>query len=329
MIALYPLRFRPLFRRYLWGGRGLATSLGKHLPAGDDWAESWEIVDHGGDQSVIEYGALAGVALHEVVERYGQALLGEHFSGDGFPLLLKFLDAHQTLSVQVHPDDARAARLVPPASGKTEAWIVLEAEPESILYAGLKAGVGRNELATALREGRCAECLHAFQPSVGDCIYIPAGTVHALGRGLLVAEIQQSSDVTYRLFDWNRVGADGQPRALHIDQALDAIDYSRGPIGPQRPSAAEHPCVRRLVDGEKFILNRWTFDVPLALGGDGHCHVIAVLQGAAVVEREPSGTALRRGESMLLPAGAGRVEFRPIESVVLVDAHLPPSGQRP
>ena len=170
---------------------------------------------------------------------------------------------------------------------------------------GLKPGVDRQTLAAAIGQGRCQDCLHVFQPSPGDCIFLPAGTVHALGAGLLVAEIQQSSDVTYRLFDWNRLGPDGKPRPLHVEQGLDAVDFQRGPVGPQQPRPTERPQVSRLVECERFVLDRWEFDAPLPAGGDNRCHIIAVFEGAVRIEGDPSDAALPRGGTALLPAALG------------------------
>ncbi|MFM8890072.1 MAG: type I phosphomannose isomerase catalytic subunit, partial [Planctomycetia bacterium] len=213
---MHPLLLAPRYRRYLWGGRRFASVLGRPLPPGDDYAESWELVDHGDDQSVVAAGPLAGATLGDLVRTHGHELLGRHAPLSRFPLLFKFLDACRDLSVQVHPDDARAARLSPPDLGKTEAWYVIDAAPGSRIYAGLRPGTDRDALAAALRAGRCEEVLHSFEPRAGDCVFIPAGTVHAIGAGLVVAEIQESSDVTYRLFDWNRTGPDGRPRPLHL-----------------------------------------------------------------------------------------------------------------
>jgi mannose-6-phosphate isomerase len=323
MSSLYPLRFRPLLRRYVWGGRKLERVLGKPLPPGDDWAESWEICDREPNQSVVEFGPLAGSSLGDLVGRYGQELLGRHYPQPRFPLLLKFLDAARTLSVQVHPDDARAARLAPPDLGKTEAWVVLEAEPGSLVYAGLKPGVGREGLAAAIREGRCEDCLHVVRAAPGDCFFLAAGTVHALGAGLLVAEIQQSSDVTYRLYDWNRLGSDGHPRPLHVEQGLEAVDFSRGQIEPQQACSTERPEVERLVECDQFTLDRWHFDLPLTAGGDDRCHILAILAGGVRIEGDPAGTVLSRGGAVLLPAGCGRVSIRPQGGTVLLDAYLP------
>ena len=323
MVALYPFRFRPLLRRYIWGGRRLETSLGKPLPPGNDWAESWEICDRGPDQSAIEHGPLTGTTLGELVSTCGAELLGRHHPQPRFPLLLKFLDAARSLSVQVHPDDAQAAELDPPELGKTEAWIVLEAAPRSLLYAGLKPGVDRETLSAAIQQGRCEGCLHVCRPSLGDCFFLPAGTVHALGAGLLVAELQQSSDVTYRLFDWNRLGPDGRPRPLHIQDGLRAVDFNRGPIEPARPQPTARPQVQRLVKCDRFRWDRWQFDSPLAAGGDNRCHIIAVLDGAVQIEGDPCPGPLVHGGAALLPAGLGELKVTPQSPTVLVDAYLP------
>ena len=174
-----------------------------------------------------------------------------------------------------------------------------------------------------IHRGTCELCLHRFEPQVGDCIFIPAGTVHAIGAGLLVAEIQQASDMTYRLFDWNRVGPDGKPRALHVEPGLSAIDFGRGPVSPQQPKTTGNPRSSRLVECDKFVLDRWRLDEPCELGGDDRCHIIACLDGSAVIQHDPRGDALRKGETMLLPAAAGAVAVQPLAPTVLLDAFLP------
>ena len=307
MPALYPLQFRPIFRDYLWGGRRLETLLGKPLGEGEHFAESWEVVDHGKDQSVVENGPLAGTTLHELVEASGPQLLGRHAPQPRFPLLFKFLDAQKTLSVQVHPNDEQAARLDPPDLGKTEAWVVLAAESGSKIYAGLKRGFDREALAREVHRGTCELCLHAFEPLPGDCVFIPAGTVHALGAGLVVAEIQQASDTTYRLFDWNRVDArTGQPRELHVEQGLEVIDYDRGPVDPVEPRPTDRPGVERLVECDKFILDRWTLsDDRILVGGDGAFHLLAVIEGTAELDGPYIDGPLVTGRTVLVPAECG------------------------
>jgi mannose-6-phosphate isomerase len=316
MTMLYPLRFLPLYRRYIWGGRRLETVLEKRLPPGEDYAESWEVVDRQSDQSRVAAGPLAGATLGELLERFPVEILGQteveaqrrrgRPGRPHFPLLLKFLDAQRDLSVQVHPDDHRAAQLDPPDLGKTEAWVVVHAAPGACLYAGLKRGFDRAALEREVRRGTTPLCLQRFEPSSGDCFFIPAGTVHALGAGLVVAEIQQSSDTTYRLFDWNRVGADGRPRPLHIEAALDAIDYAAPPVAPCRPEPlADLPAdlpAERLVACDKFVLERWRVANRVEWGGDDRFRIVTVLEGSLTIAGDPAARPLGKGEAMLLPA---------------------------
>ena len=210
--------------------------------------------------------------------------------------------------------------MTPPDLGKTEAWVILAAEPQSRIYAGLKSGVDRAQLAAAIAEGTCERLLHHFQPRPGDCLFIPAGTVHALGDGLLVAEIQQSSDTTFRLFDWNRVGPDGHPRALHVEQALEVIDFQRGPISPQAPRRTDRPWASRLVECDKFTIDRWDFGRPQTIGGDQRFHIVCVLEGAVRIAGDPHADPLPKGSTALLPACLGEVQLTPQGNTVLLDA---------
>lgn len=308
MSVLYPMRFQPIFRRYLWGGRRLESELEKQLPPeGNDYAESWEIVDRQVDQSVVSNGELQGWTLGNLVEEYGKELLGKHHPQPQFPLLFKFLDCQQDLSVQVHPNDEQAARLNPPDLGKTEAWVILAAEPGSRFYAGFQPGVDQASFERALLSGTVEPLLHKVEPSAGDCVFIPAGTVHALGKGLLVAEIQQASDTTFRLFDWNRLGPDGRPRDLHLKQGLDVIDFGRGPVNPQSPVGTIDLETEQLIECEKFRLRRISFTKPHRIGGDERCHIIAVVQGAVRCEN----VVIKKGETMLLPACCGQSSLAP------------------
>ena len=322
MSTLLPLRFAPVLREYIWGGRRLAE-LGKPLRDGDHYAESWEIVDHGDDQSIVAHGPFAGSKLHDLVLSHGAALFGRHHPQRQFPLLFKFLDCQRTLSVQVHPNDEQAAKLDPPDLGKTEAWVVLAAEPGSRIYAGLKPGIDRATLERKLARGEVEACLHQFEPKVGDCVLIEAGTVHALGAGLLVAEIQQASDTTYRLFDWNRVDRDGKPRPLHIEEALDTIDYSRGPVDPRQPQPTEQPNVERLVSCDKFVLDRWRIRDGRRLVSENRFHILAVIEGQATLQSEKGAYKLRRGDTLLVVACCHEVEIEPQDSAVLLDIYLP------
>jgi mannose-6-phosphate isomerase len=329
-VVLPPLLLRPIYRRYLWGGRRFASIFGRDLPAGEDFAESWQLVDRGDEQSVVAAGPLAGQTLGRLVREQGQDLLGRHAGLAAFPLLFKFLDAARDLSVQVHPDDAVAARLEPPDLGKTEAWVVVDAAAGARIYAGLREGVDAAALAAALRGGRCDEVLHAFEPRAGDCVFIPAGTVHAIGAGLLVAEIQQSSDVTFRLFDWNRVGPDGRPRPLHVEQGLEAVTRF-GPVDPATPRSTADPAVTRLVECEYFILDRVTpAPAPAGravsrweVGGDDRCHFLAVLSGGLELDGRWQLPPLAAGDGMLLPAAAGRETVTAAPGTSLLRVTLP------
>lgn len=305
----------------MWGGgRRLAGLLKRPITHDEVFAETWEVCDHGEDQSVVDGGPLSGLTLHELVEKYGRQLLGN--AGDHFPLLLKYLDAAQNLSLQVHPNDTMAARLDPPDLGKTEAWYVIDAVPGSVIYAGLREGVDRETLAHAIEQGKCEECLHSFEARQGDCIFIPSGTVHALGAGVLVAEIQQSSDTTFRLFDWNRLGTDGQPRELHVERGLDAIDFARGPISPIRHPVSREDDSVVLVRSKQFNLERTMLMGPKKLGGGGRFHILTVVDGSVSIEGAHLHGNLGCGQTVLLPAEIAAVRCTPCLDAVILDAFV-------
>jgi mannose-6-phosphate isomerase len=315
-----PLRFRPLVKRALWGGRKLGDRLGKSLGAETDYAESWEIVDHGADQSVVIDGPAAGKTLSQLLQSHAAELLGRHAPQSRFPLLFKFLDCREKLSVQVHPNDAQGAKLSPPDLGKTEAWVVLGVEPGSVIYAGLKRGFDRAAFERELRNGTGDLCLHRFEPRVGDCLFLPAGVVHAPGGGILMAEIQQSSDVTFRLHDWNRIGADGKPRALHIEQALDVINYDYGPANPQRPQPTADRRVEQLVACDKFVLERIQLEAePYSLPSDDRFRILAACDGNAELDGRPFAV----GETALIPANCRGARLVGRSGATVLSAYLP------
>lgn len=304
MATLYPLRLKPVLKDYLWGGTGLATSLGKPIPEGETRAESWEAVDHPDGQSVVENGPLAGKTLGELAAAYSDELYGEGVEQERFPLLLKYLDANKTLSVQVHPNDAQGAELTPPDLGKTEAWLVVSALPGSLIYAGLREGVGLAELATALERGSCDKCLHSFEPKPGDCVFIPAGTVHALGAGLVIAEIQQASNTTFRLFDWNRLDKEGNSRPLHIEESLKVTDFGRGPVMPQVPEVLATGW-QRLVTCDKFIFDRFEFseaNQSAEVESNVGFRILTVVSGSVKVTADGEELLLEHGQTLLVPA---------------------------
>lgn len=318
--SLYPLRFRPVLRRLIWGGRRLGTVLGKPIGPEADYAESWEVADHEHGRSVVADGPLEGTDLRELIERRGAELLGPELAGVGqFPLLVKFLDAHDVLSVQVHPDDALARRLMDD-NGKTEAWVVLHAEPGSPIYAGLKAGVTAEAFAAAIDRGAVEPLLHRIAPRAGDCIFIPAGTVHAIGAGVMLAEVQQMSDATLRVFDWNRAGADGKARPLHVAQAMLAIDFGRGPVDPVRPRAEPIEGGRRehLAACRYFRLDRLRIEGPARVGSARRFTLLIGLEGGATVRSAGADCELQAGRTLLLPAGLGACELVPQGSATVL-----------
>jgi len=326
---MQPLFFRPIMKRIVWGGRRLGDLLGKPIGDGDDYAESWEVVDHGDCHSEVSGGVYGGLTLRQLLCDENEALLGRYAGLQRFPLLLKYLDCNRVLSVQVHPNDDYASKLPCPDLGKTEAWYIVDAAAGSKIYAGLKSGVDRPALEQAIRSGRTEEALHVIEPRVGQCIFIPAGTVHALGGGLVVAEIQQSSDTTFRLFDWNRVGADGQSRPLHIDQSLDVTDYSIGPIEPQVPQS-DPDGLKTLVQCDKFVLRQADLNpaAPHAqtvfVGGDHAPHIMTVVRGSVTIDDSDGYQATATvGQSALIPAASPRLRFNSQEPAVVLFAELP------
>ncbi len=323
MTPIEPLQFSPIFRSYLWGGDQLKKRLNKEVPGPGIWAESWEIVDHGKDQSIVCAGPWQGQALGELVTKFPLEILGAHASetNRSFPLLLKYLDCNSVLSVQVHPNDDYAQRMDKPDLGKTEAWYIVEAQPGAVLYAGLKPTVSKIDLQEAIRSGNTEECLHQITPKAGDCVFIPAGTVHALGSGLIVAEIQQASDTTFRLFDWNRVDAEGKSRPLHIEQALEVIDFDRGPIEPTQ-NLAEASQETTLVQCDKFRLIRLTAGTH-DVATSGSFAIVTVPQGSAEITTANGQFKLELGQSALLPAALKKasIEVQPGSTVLL--AQLP------
>ncbi len=311
---MQPLKFRPILKRMRWGGRRLGTLLGKPLGDGADYAESWEIADCGSDQTTVVGGPYQGWTLRQLVETHGTALLGLQSTADHFPLLVKFLDAHDRLSLQVHPDDEQAQQLGRGPRGKTEAWLVLFAEPGARIYVGLNAGVDRDTFAQSLAAGRVEECLHSYEARPGDCVLVPAGTVHTIGEGLVLAEIQQSSNLTFRIDDWGRLGADGKPRELHVDDALACIDFHRGPVNPvtpRRQSEGEQD-VEELVSCPYFELRRRALSTEWTLPDDERFRILMPVHGRITVRHNDWHQAIGPGDTLLIPACLEHVSVVPV-----------------
>jgi mannose-6-phosphate isomerase len=324
MDALYPLRFEPIFKPTIWGGHRLGELLNRSLPKTEPIGEAWVVSDQDASPSRVAEGPLQGMTLRQLMQRFGSRLVGPHVNGGRFPLLLKFLDARDTLSVQVHPDDRHTHLLPPGQRGKTEAWVVLHAEPSSRIYAGLKPGLGPDDLRRALRAGTVADCLGSFVPKPGDCFFLRAGTVHALGGGVVLFEVQQNSDVTYRFYDWDRIDAKtGQPRQLHIEESLACTDFAAGPCGPVEPTVENRGIRReRLVNCEHFTLTRLHGSRLFSVGATGRCHILIGLCGRAQLDGFSGSCALDPGDVLLLPAELGETSCRPSGPVTLLECEL-------
>lgn len=322
-MPLPPLRFHPFARPQIWGGRGL-TAWGKSLPAEGTYGESWELSGHPLHVSVVADGPHAGQSLNALVAKHPTELFGPGTAQREFPLLIKLLDCEELLSVQVHPSDQLAEAILGQPSGKTEAWIVLSARETARIYAGLKPGVDRPALERALDAGTVAECLHEFKPRVGDCLFIAAGTVHAMGGGLVLAEVQQTSDATFRLFDWNRRGPDGKPRALHRDESLRCINWSAGPVSPVTPQPLGELSTAG-VEGESLVrcpyfeIHRVSLTQRWTLPANGWWIGI-VTHGSLELTSEHADTSLklRAGETVLIPASCGATTWTPINGAARV-----------
>jgi mannose-6-phosphate isomerase len=320
--TLYPLRFEPIFKTALWGGDALRPMFGQP-PRSEPEGEAWVLSDQGDNSSRVLDGPLAGKTLRDLMAVKGRALVGDVNVVNGrFPLLLKFLDARQPLSVQVHPNDEQAKRLEPAGDGfgKTEAWLVLRSAADSLLYAGLRQGIGRAEFRDALRGGRLPDVMHAFAPRPGDCVFLNAGVIHAIGAGLMLFEVQQTSDITYRLYDWGRVDAKtGKPRQLHVEQALQCTDVDCGPCHPVVPTTMPGQDRERLVGCRYFSLNRIQSAKPFQVGAAGECRIVVVVTGRATVHHDGRQYPLHLGDVLLLPAAIGPGECVPDAAATVLE----------
>lgn len=325
-VLLYPLRFDPIYEYRPWGGRRLATVLGGTLPGDGPVGEAWILSDRDDHPSRAANGRLKGQTIAQLLTRFQKPLMGK-LSGKfrRFPLLLKFLDAREMVSVQVHPRDTDKDFLPPGESGKTEAWVVLEAEPVSRVCVGLKPGTAPGGLRRALAGGLVAGQLNCFTPRPGDGFFLPAGTVHTLGGGVVVFEVQQNSDVTFRLYDWERIDSvTGQPRLLQVEEGLACVDYSNAVTGPVDPIVEETAPVRRerLFECGQFGVWRVTADSPFFAGRENEPRVVVCLDGGGEIEQAASAWAFRKGEAWLLPAIAGACVFRPRGAATVLEIVL-------
>ncbi len=322
----YPLLFEPVLKDYIWGGRNL-EKLGRRLPPGKT-AESWEIAAHEDGTAVATNGHFAGKLLTEIHQELGLDLIGTNNAWaqerNKFPMLIKLLDANRPLSVQVHPDDDYALEHEGNELGKTEMWVVLHAEPEAAIIFGVKPGTTPANFRQAILDGNLEQYLHQVPVKAGDVVCVPAGSLHAILGGLIIAEIQQNSNTTYRVYDWNRVGADGLARPLHIDKALAVINFNQ--VEPELCQPAlihEADGVRRY----KLCRNRYfvTERVEMAAGAvfNGRCdgttlEIWGVIEGQAVI----NGVGLTAVRFTLLPAALGDFTVKAMNETSLLRSYV-------
>ncbi len=322
-----PILFHPILQTRRWGGDKLATQLGKTLPNRDEpFGESWEIVDRHDQQSKIANGAHAGKTIRELMESSSGEILGTKEEGAQFPFLIKFLDCQDDLSVQVHPNDEQAKTYHPSETGKTEAWIILDADPGSLLYAGFKPGTTPDQIRTAIQENRLQDLLKTYSAQLGDCFFIPAGTVHAIGAGLVVAEIQQPSDLTFRLYDWGFLDKNGNPRQLHVDDGLASmvIDEDFDPRFPSRPDHDSATEPAQSITSPYFQIDVFQFsEDTLQLDHEEHCYVLMVLGGSGTLRSGDHTAQIELGQTWLLPACNKSLSITPSSPLKVALVHEP------
>lgn len=308
---LYPFKFNPVFKDYIWGGREL-EKLGKKLPEGIT-AESWEISSHPDGISTIANGEFKGQLLTEVIDRFGEEIVGTELYTKSvkFPLLIKFIDANNKLSVQVHPSDEYAMEHENGELGKNEMWYILAVRPGAKLIYGTRPGITREDFNRAVKEDRIGECLNEVEVFPGDVLDIPAGLVHAIGEGIVLAEIQQNSNTTYRVYDYNRVDSKGNKRPLHIEKALDVINFNLGKgeaktrgldVRLDSSSKKSFKIANKYFSVEEYDINGTVYE-----SADGSkFHIYVFVDGTAVISYDGGKIEAGRGETLLIPAALGR-----------------------
>ena len=326
-IPLYPIRFEPIYQYRIWGGRQLTDLLTAPLPDNDPIGEAWLLSDRDDHASLVADGLLKGQTIGQLMKKFPEQMMGK-LAGkfNRFPLLLKFLDAHEMLSVQVHPSDRQKDFILDGEQGKTEAWVVLESTSESKIYAGLKPKTTAENLRQSIANGTVEDHLSYFTPKRGDAVLLPAGTVHALGGDIVVFEVQQNSDVTFRLFDWNHIDAKtGKPRALQIDQAVACIDFAQGEKANVIPVLEEQKSVlrERLFQCEYFRLWRLSGKLPFTVGEKDLPRVLVCIDGEGELEHNNTSYTIRKGDVWLLPSIVGSCMFSPYATVSLLEIALP------
>lgn len=315
-MKLCPLRFRPVYKDYLWGGDRIVKKYGRVAPEGI-YAESWEVSDREEGMSVVAEGPFRDETLQSLIEAYPEQMLGNDVTDDGrFPLLIKLIDSQKKLSVQVHPSDDTASRTG--GEPKTEMWYLLEAAPDASVIAGLKEGVGEEELRRTLDEGQVPELLENVPVETGDAVYMPGGRVHAICEGCLIMEVQQNSNTTYRLYDWDRLGADGKPRELHIEEAMQVIEWQdEGEVKPQArlmESAGANE-VWEVLESPCFVMDRIELREEMECeSSGGHFRVFFCVAGEVDIAWDGGAFRFSPGTTVFVPAGLRKFVLNPAES---------------
>jgi mannose-6-phosphate isomerase len=324
---LYPLRFEPIYQYRLWGGRRLARLLSAPPPGDGPIGEAWVLSDRADHQSLVANGPLKGQTLGQLMERFREPLMGKLSSRfHRFPLLLKFLDAREMLSVQVHPSDAHPELIPAGETAKTEAWVVIEAEKGSHIYAGLGPGTTAGSLRHSLDDGTIADQLVSIAPKPGDAVFIPAGTVHTLGNDVVVFEVQQNSDVTFRLYDWGHVDPKTKkPRPLQVEQAFACIEFEANDSGLVAARVEASVPVERegLFDCNAFHLWRLLGQNPFPVGKTAEPRGLICIAGAGQITHEGTPYAVGMGDVWLLPAEAGECALEPSGEITLLEIAIP------
>jgi len=325
MSELYPLKFETVLKEKVWGGSALGTRFNKATHGSQHIGESWELSAISDNQSVINNGFLAGNNIEELIEVYMGDITGDTIYekfGNEFPLLIKFIEAQEDLSIQVHPGNDLAKKRHN-AYGKTEMWYILESKKGSKIYTGFKEGVTREIYEEALRNGTIEEILNVESPEPGDTFYTPAGRVHAIGAGVVLVEIQQTSDITYRIFDWNRKGTGKEKRELHTDLALEAIDFSQAGNGKTRIEAEINKS-EDLVDCEFFHTKILSFNKPISKEyyfNDSFVVYICT-EGEFLLCWDNTSERVTKGETVLLPAMIKEVTLKPFGQATLLEIYI-------
>lgn len=323
---MYPLKFKTIFKTVVWGGEKIAPFKGVETEQ-HNIGESWELSGVRGNESVVAEGALAGKTVTELAQEYKGALLGQKVyekTGTEFPLLIKFIDARDDLSIQVHPDDKLAAERHNGSKGKTEMWYVVQADEKAHLMSGLTREITPEEYAAKVEDNTVTEVLHDYNVQAGDVFFLPAGRIHSIGSGCFIAEIQQTSDITYRIYDFGRKGLDGKPRELHTELSKAAIDYKVLPDYKTEYSENKN-AENEIVSCEYFTTSLYDLDRPVTKEVkplDSFLIVICTSGKGTLTDSEGNSVSLRQGETVLVPACTGSVTFTPDGGLKLITSYI-------